>query len=392
MKRFCCLSIPQFPARAVLWAHPELQGQAILVHAGGRVVAASAACCAAGVEPGWPLERAQALFPHAVPHLHQGALTMAAWETVLRTLEELTPFIEPLQSGMVLLQGARLALLQPLLAAWQGSAGMADDRTTAELAAHAAHTGKIRRVPPGAGPAFLDRLPVAVLARVGVSAETLERLEWFGWRHIGDLRRVTRRQLTAQFPEGEVLDRYSRGTGASGERPVAAWQPPATVNVRWPFDEPACEPHQLRPVLLRLLELGCHQLQNRLAHSLTLQLAAAGKVGAAAGEVGSAQRLLARPEGETRPLHHAACGLLDEIMSRAPGFMVQEMRLALGGLVPRPAVQGELFPDQQKQRRRCLQAVLRHLEQRFPGCMRHAVCLNPTAYLAEEAYRLEPVS
>ncbi len=420
MLRFFCVWIPDFAAWAAARHDPALQalaGQALerrdparrdtplLIYRGGRVIAASPAARESGVQVGWSLPRAQALLPEATALPHHAALMALAWQEVLQTLYGLTPYLESLRPGLALASGLAVASLKSATAAraqlqaWGAQAGIADDRTTAELAALTAPPGELHIVPPGAGRDFLSQVAIHHLAEVGISAATIERLGWFGWRTVGDLHSLTRQQLRAQFPEGELLFRYAQ---ARDVRPVAAYWPPPVLQAHFEFEEPVCEPWEWEPVLDHLLEQVQDQLDGRSARTITIGLEAR-RAGSGAARRVSRKRLLREPVAALPRLRAEARLVLAMLQNALHGHSLQSqctngrgaplavamtrLEVELGGLEDTGAVQHNLFAA-----RPAVYAVLAALEARFPGAVQRIVTLDRHAYLPEAGFRLVPLT
>jgi hypothetical protein len=415
MLRFLCLYIPHFVAWAmaraqpVAPAHPLTPARPLLVYHNGRVLSASCEAWAAGVQPGWALERAQALVPDARAVPFDGSLVTAAWDTVLQILYDLTPQIETVRHGSsskhrkraqndnivrqaavteygrAMTQYLPEEALVPWLREWNAGAGVADDRATAELAALTALPGEINRVPVGRSRAFLRAVPMSVLSETGVSEATLERLSWFGWHSVAHLRRLTHHQLALQFPEADVLFRYAQ-TGDT--RPVATYSPPLTLSARYAFEESAHEPWEWEPVLRWLLDQTHQQLEGRTAQSLTIVADTGG------GKV-KVQRLLREATNHLPGLRLASQQAMEMLLRQALGagldvgaLDLQLLEVHLGHLAQPVSVQGQLFGTS----RPAVQKAIQSVEGRFPGALQRIVTVNAHAYLPEESFRLEPVA
>jgi len=393
MSRFFCLCLPDFAAWAAIQTKPSLQGKPLLVHSNARVVAASPEARAGGVQTGWSLGRAQSLVPDAVTLPVHGPTVRAAWNEVLTQLYELTPNVESLRQEMTRRNHGRsaaqvsshkIAMMQfvpkdallSLTRKWGAQAGIADDRSTAELAALTAPPGKVRDVAADNSILFLQRVPVSTLGAVGVSGDTIERLGWFGWHSVGHLRPLTKRQLSAQFAESDVLHRYGQAVDV---RPIPHYYLPAFITVRYQFEEAVREPHQIEPVLQLLLEQAWCQLEEQEVGSISV---------AADTVVGwqRSTRLLREPTAALRPLYAASQYALQGALSYDES--INGLEVCLSNLAPPQPVQGHLFGAA----RPSVQEAIRAVEVRFTGALRRIVIINPDAYLPEESFRFEPVT
>jgi len=378
--RFLFLYIADFPAWAAAVNEPQLRGKPLLIYRSGRVIAANAVARTLGVQSGWTLHKAQSLFPEVLSLPYHTAATGLAWEDVITALYRLTPCIEVVRPGSALLDLTPETAIVPLLRRWNAygttQAGAADDRTTAELAALCAQPGTIHCVMTGASHDFLSTVPVERLAMVGVGSHTIERLGWFGWQTLAHLKLLSERQLTAQFPEGEVLFRYAQ---ASSTGKVATFVPPPTISTHYAFDEIVQEPHDVEPVLRLITETAWQQLRGRTTQMLTVQVqTSTGKL--------RRRRILREPTADLQALQYAAHRTLMSLLGA--GVFITRLEIELAGLAHPPAVQGNLFSPP----RPSIQGVLRALDARFPGVMLRIKPLNPQSPLPEEAYCLVPVN
>ncbi|HNV72720.1 MAG TPA: hypothetical protein PKO06_23625, partial [Candidatus Ozemobacteraceae bacterium] len=324
--------------------------------------------------------------------------------------------------------------------------GCAADRQTSWLAALATTPGTCREVAPGTEDAFRASLPIVTLGDGGISADTLERLQWLGITTVGCLTRFRRHQLMARFPEGERLFEMARN---GDRRPVSLYTPPPEVRGRY-LDAAATltERGEIQGVLRHLLDEAVVRLDARSVGQITLTLAGGGRRL-------SRRRLLRTATASPRSLRTAIDRLLDDLLSelsasdvlsvgssgfetsetsisslvsadrpfaartprvraagpRGPGasgpwrgqagqsprpflsspsvsaFEFDEVELVLGRLSVPSSVQGRLWlgPDRERVR---FEQNLRLLEKRFPGRLRRIVLHDPDSYLPEDAFTL----
>ena len=204
------------------------------------------------------------MMPHACAH---------AWEQVLDELWQLTPRLEETDKrtqanahGRVCFEvptrrAERHQLLQ-LVAEWEARCGVATNLALAELASCVAMPGRVELVKSGGETAFVRAVPIHALAHAGVSAATIERLQWFGLFTIARLRALKRDQLIEQFPEGALLARFAHAGFAAREvRPVAAYRPPPRSEARHVFEHPATEPIEWNQALEELLSHTIRELK-----------------------------------------------------------------------------------------------------------------------------------
>ncbi|MBV9470357.1 MAG: hypothetical protein JOZ57_14055, partial [Abitibacteriaceae bacterium] len=343
--RFLFLYIADFPAWAAAVSEPALRGKPLLIYRSGRVIAANAAARTLGVQGGWTLHKAQSLFPEVVSLPYRSVTTTLAWEDVVTALYRLTPCIEVVRPGSALLDLTPETAIAPLVRRWNAygttRAGAADDRTTAELAALCARPGILNCVMTGGSSDFLATVPVENLAPVGVGSHTLERLGWFGWHMVAQLKPLSQRQLAAQFPEGEVLFRYAQ---ASSTGKVATFVPPPTISTHYAFEETVQEPHDVEPVLRLITETAWQQLQGRTTRMLTVQVqTSTGKL--------RRRRILREPAADLQALWHPAYHTLMSLLGA--GVFIDRLEIELAGLAHPPAVQGNLFSPPGLRFKRC---------------------------------------
>jgi nucleotidyltransferase/DNA polymerase involved in DNA repair len=377
MSRFLCVFIAEFPAWAAVRGAPHLRNRAVLICHNGRVVSASPKARRAGVQAGCSLAEARSLLPEAVVLPNSPSLVAAAWQRVLEALHHITPRIESARCGMALLHLDATDAIKPLLRDWTAQGGVADDRSTAEVAALTAVAGTLHAVPAGRAGTFLSGVPLRVLEQVGLSAQSGQRLHSLGWRHVGELRYLPKQHLAEMLPEAELLLRYAQ---AADRRPVGYWTPPPTISAHFDFGEPAVEAFEVDATLELLIARLHEQLAGRQAHSVTLT---------ATTEFDEVQRHRSyhEPLSSLLGLHVAVQELQKEFPSCFGGrrLQVQRIELRLGRLVhPHPA-QGLLFAM-----RPHWKDVVRRAERRFSN-VAWRIRLNRLSPLIEDEPRLEPV-
>lgn len=400
MARFSFLWIPHFAAWAAVQADPALHRRPVVVHQGGRIIAVSRLAEQGGAQVGWTVHRAQSQLPEAVLWPLHGPTVAGVWSEVIAALLELTPCLESQRPGALVADLRPPQLVVPVLRQWQaqgdsggggigecgvgvcgvGQCGVADDRTTAEVAAFTAAPGTLRQIRPGHSLAFLRHVPLNTLSWAGLRADTLQRMGWFGWRYIGDLSGLTRRQLVTQFDQGALLYRYAQ---ASDVRPVGFFRSPPTASAAFTFETPVREPYQWQAVLDLLVEQALSDLNGRGAQTLTLQIATP-------RGLQRRHRLLHDLTAEKRVFYEAAHWLLIDHLREAPRGAESffQLRVTLAGLTALPAVQGSLFGRE----RPPVQVAVRAMQERFPGALRQIVMLDRCAYLPETAFRFDPIT
>jgi nucleotidyltransferase/DNA polymerase involved in DNA repair len=364
----------------------SLCGRPFAVQRGGRVVAVSDSARECGVACGWSVGRARSLAPQVLLVPHDAALVARAQRQVLAELYACTPRIEVrggMHGGLIAFEfphsQSNRRLLAALVACWQAHCGTARDRITAHLAALTVEQGHTRRVAPGRENVFLARVDVQVLAHAGVSPRTIERLKWFGLRHVSDLQPLPARQLQAQFKDGALLARFQR-SHSSAEVAVKTFTPDAGIHTRHVFEQAATEPGECLLALDEAVKEAPALLNGRGANSLALCLeTSAGKR--------TASRLLREPMFSPRSLYDIARALLRELFETGVGE-VQVLEVRLDNLESRTE-QGELWATRAR-RHLGLAQVLGRLEARQAHAVLRLRARDVHAPLLEERFELVP--
>jgi hypothetical protein len=399
---FGCLWLPHFEAWAAVRADAALQTHAVAVHRRGYVVAASPQAQQRGVGRGWTVARVAAQTPEVLLLPVDEAAVAWAWEQVLETLYAHTPRLESARAGLVQFEvpsrEAGLRALNFLVREWGAHAGLASDRPTAEVAAYTSGAGSIRSIRGGRNQSFLSGVPIEVLVESGVSTATLERLRWFGLRHIGQLRHLSRQQLCEQFEEGTLLWRFAQaGTDAAAQPPISAYTPPPVVEVRLALEAPATQSAQWEPVLEQLLTQALGELNGRYAQSVSIA------VETPTGHHVSS-RLLREPVASLMRLRIPTYAMLNTLCAQVlvgnPVFdngpenslcVVEALTLRLGQMGSF-ARQEELWETTKPRRMWSdFERTLRSLESRFPRCLWRLRPEQPHSPLPEERFALVPV-
>ena len=233
MPRIACLLVPDLPVAAACRATPDLTGLPFALSEGtgphARVVAASPAARARGVQPGrHSLAQARALAADLVVRPRDPTVERSALQALAHVAASLASRIEPMADGAVFLdaQGAthlvesEAALATALVAraarvGLAARAGIGTSMTVARLAAARATDGTLV-VPAGTECGFLAPMPLTCLAP---PADLLATLERWGVRRLGDLARLPIAEVAARLgPPGAMLVRRARG---EDERPLA---------------------------------------------------------------------------------------------------------------------------------------------------------------------------
>lgn len=226
---------------------------AVVVRA-NRVVAATPAARAEGVEIGQRRRQAQGTCPAVTVHDHDDGRDARAFEGVIQAVGSFAPRLELGAPGRLAFAtrgpsryfGGDAALAAQVHAAvtavladrgWPGQVrvGVADGPAAAGLAARSARPdrGGVRLVPAGESAAFLAPRPVTALDRPDL-ADLLVRL---GLATLGDLAALEAGDVLARFgPEGLAAHRLASGLD---EHPPDARTPPPDLVVATELEPPA---------------------------------------------------------------------------------------------------------------------------------------------------------
>jgi len=242
----------------------------VIAASGERVVGSNPAARKAGIRPNETLSRALQLCPAAAVYPHDTAAMMAAWDSVIATAYGFSPWVEPVQVGLMFLGGLSSREAHNLAQATHTRAGQAQSRSTAQLAALIAPEGSVRLVSNET--AFIAQVPVGYLLWLGFSKALVERLRLFGVDHLADLHRLslTKKQLEAQFKsEGKRLYQIAHGQFTE---PIQRFREPPVARARWEFEEPVVQPHQFMPVLHLLVAHAAMELGQKVCWTVTVAI------------------------------------------------------------------------------------------------------------------------
>lgn len=239
--RVACVVVPHFAVEVERLLDPTLRGRPVVV--GGapeerrEVLDCSAEAMERGVRPGMTLREAlsrcaEAAFVEAHPERYRA--TMLA---MVGALLELSPLVEPAEPGVIYV-GVDAELAPMIAAAAEAAAGLRVRVGVGEgkFAAYvAAVRGEGGERPParGEGLAVLAGLPIEDLP---VSVEMRRRLRVLGLRTLGELARLPKGPVAAQFgAEGARAWELARGIDRA---PIIPYRPPLAIVERLVFPVP----------------------------------------------------------------------------------------------------------------------------------------------------------
>jgi hypothetical protein len=399
---FGCLTIQQFPVWAAQYENPLLAVQPLIIHRQGRVYAACVRVLEAGVRIGWDLQRAQSLCPTAKARSFNANIEAYAWEEILKQFYGLTPKIEPVRNGCLYFEPpsqrskawvSTMGALAKLVREWNAQAALASDRVTAELAALAAREGELRRIRDERG--FLRNTPLAALGKLGLSADAIERLDWFGFITVYELQQLTRNQIESQFADkskpldARLLWRFARaGTVDADRQPIQSYQLPSVRSARFVFEQAATSPVQWEGALSDIVQQAAAQLNGMSAGAVTVTITTN------AGEK-STQKLLreavSSPRNLLRVSNELTLSLIGKTKVEVVALEVQLSRLSGEGQ------SSTLFDTRRYDTTASrfspprLVSALRNIESRYKGAMGRYRLRDEYAALREERYSYGPV-
>lgn len=354
------------------WARrlrPEWRRAPLVAVRQNRVCHATPEARGEGIVPGMSLAGARLRSESLQVTEVSEAELQAAWESVLRELHGLSPFLDGSRRGRAFL-GISAAEARMVAEAYGARTGHAINLELAELAGLSTRPGRCRVLAKGSEEAFLARLPLRFLKGVGLSGYSLQRLGWLGLTAAGELAGWRRGQLRAFLGgEAELISRYLHGPRK--ER-LPLVQPPSALRRTIRFEEPLFEPGPLTAVLERLAGALEEALAGRFSSRLTVT-----------AEVGGVQMRATR--FAKKPLRLARDILLLAELALADAGAAPVGVEALTLELPEPvrvAVQGRLWPARDRR-----ESAWEELLERFPEAAVEVEWLDPYAESADLAWR-----
>jgi nucleotidyltransferase/DNA polymerase involved in DNA repair len=220
-----CVSIPNFSLRVEILERPELDGLPLALRSSESqrpvIVDCTPEAIRQGVRPGMLPREALAMCPHVVTVMPNPARDSRVFERVIEHLEQLSPAVEPDETGRCYVdltglerhlgppQQAAQRLIQSVPPILRPRVGIAPGKFTAMVAANSADPGSFQVVVPDEVKQFLAGMPVAVLP---VSWDMIKRLEQLGLDRLVDLGKLPLSAVQARFgPEGRDAWRLIHG-------------------------------------------------------------------------------------------------------------------------------------------------------------------------------------
>ncbi len=392
-ERVACLWLPHFPVQVERERRPELAGRplALMAESGRDPVlrACSPEALAAGLTPGLPAHEVPQRCPGVVLLPFAGRYYQARYDALIQALDAITPQIEvqPPETFYLDLSGiAGFSAPEPVMAALRAvlpralavRVGIASGKFTAWAAAHRATLARPQWVEEREeGVELLDATPCALLP---VSAEMLRRLHLLGLATLGQLRRVPRSALLAQFGrEGERAHRLACG---EDREPLVPYIAPVVIRESLCFDEAAPTVAHFHLALARLVRRVCARPERGGRGIRSVQLQAVME----SGELWERSLTLRGPRESAEPIVAELQRRLEPVR---PVGVLTELSVEVTGFAPRLDVQTLLFGDERQHRRESLAHALEQLRERLRDPAVYSIVeVEPWSRLPEKRHAL----
>jgi DNA polymerase IV len=323
---------------------PSLVGRPVVVGGGGDrgvVAAASYEARRFGVHSAMPMVRARRLCPDIVVVTPRFDVYRDVSSQVMARFRDVTPLVEPLSLDEAFLDvGGAVRLFGPpteVAAALRRrirdeldlpcSIGVGPTKSMAKLLSGKAKPDGLAHVAAAEARAYLRPLPVRDLW--GAGPRTVERLEEYGFRTVGQVADADLRTLTRLVGDalGTQLHRLANGVDT---RRVQPYEGAKSVSAEATFEEDVDDPEALQRHLLRLSEKVARRLRGSNLSGRTVTL----KVRFSSFETISRSTTLDLPTDRTRDVADLARDLLD-------GLRLERARVRLLGVGVSNLAEGE---------------------------------------------------
>jgi DNA polymerase-4 len=256
MHYFACVSVERFYVRELAKAGEEAGDKPLIVARDGAVLDADERASAKGVTVGMPVQQAKSLLAEGVVVRWEAEPYQEAQRAWLDRCCAFSGVIEPEDQHIAYLDLSGhprpadiLEILDRTLLEATGlhvRVGAAGAKWIAKIAARVGGSELAVEEPAQ----FLS--PLSVFALSPISEEHRTRLEFLGYRTIGEVARIPMETLRAQFgKEGLRIHRAASGTLLDGVRPL---YPPDSLSEVFRFDGPAASLETLDRGLAALAE------------------------------------------------------------------------------------------------------------------------------------------
>ena len=367
------VDIDAFFASAEQVLNPALAGKAVIV--GGdpdeRSVVASASyeARAFGVKSAMPLAQAKRLCPQAVflrGNFHEYSRMSGEMREVFYSF---TPDIEMASldeayldlTGCMRMYPSAFATAERIKQAVKRktglnvSVGVSTSKLLAKVASDYAKPNGIAYVWPGYEARFLR--PLALKELPGVGPRTLERLERYNLRLIGDVQNLSPEALKAALgPAGESL--FERAGGIDSG-PVEEALFPKSISRETTFDEDTADRRLMEAMLSYLTERASHKLRMLDMRAKTVSV----KMRYSDFSTYHMARSLKEPSHHDADFRQLAFEVFDKLFTRR--MRVRLVGVSLSNLVPEAAHQGSLFEEERFRKRERLYRGIDRVRERF---------------------------
>ncbi|MTV26181.1 DNA polymerase IV [Nitriliruptoraceae bacterium ZYF776] len=314
---------------------PDLRGRPVVVGgAGGRGVVAAASYEARrfGIRSAMPMVQARRRCPDLVIAPHRFEVYRDVSRAVMAILQDVTPAVEPLSvdeafldvRGAIRLFGSPVTIGASIRRRIRDeldlpcSVGVGPTKSVAKLLSAKAKPDGLLHWPADEVVARLRPLPVSDLW--GAGPRTVERLETYGFRTVGQLADTDLRTLQRVVGDAAGAHLHALANGRD-PRSVTPHEPARSISAETTFDVDVDDPDQLDRVLLRLGEKVGRRLRHAEVAGRTVTL----KVRFASFETVTRSRTLAEATDRTHDVVGAARALL-------AGLRLERARVRLLGV------------------------------------------------------------